>query len=174
MVTSLHSYYHTTWLKRWGTGSLAESKWCHYVMVEADIHPKLFVASIWNIYKVFQQFLMLAIDIRHQPLNQSSMAHILEYWVTRGVKMMSLRHGWGWQPSQSIYCIHMKHIQSVWAHWYAVHWCTVKALHSYNHTTWLRFWGTGLLVESKWCHYVIVKADSQLKLFIASIWDIYK
>ena len=102
------------------------------------------------------------------------MAQILEYWVTCGVKMMSLRHGWGWQPTQTIYCIHMKHIQSVWAHWYAVHWCMVKALHSYNHTTWLRFWGTGSLVESKWCHYVKAEADSQLKLFIAFIWDIYK
>jgi hypothetical protein len=67
MVTSLHSYYHTTWLRFWGTGSLAESKRCHYVMVEADVHPKLFVASIWTIYKVFEQFLMLTIDIQYQP-----------------------------------------------------------------------------------------------------------
>ena len=36
-------------------------------------------------------------------LNQSSMAQILGFWVTSGVKMMSLRHGWGWQPTQTIY-----------------------------------------------------------------------
>ena len=61
-------------------------------------------------------------------LNQSSMAPILGYWITCGVKMMSLRHGWGWQPTQTIYCIHMRHIQSVWAHWYAVHRHLVAAL----------------------------------------------
>ena len=88
--------------------------------------------------------------------------------------MMSSRHGWGWQPTQTIYCIYMRHIQSVWSHWYAVHWCMVKALHSYNHTTWLRFWGTGSLVESKWYHYVMVEADSHLRLLPTSIWDIYK
>ena len=108
-------------------------------------------------------------------LNQSSMAQILGFWVTSGVKMMSLRHGWGWQPTQTIYCIHMRHIQSVWAHWYAVHWHMVKALHSaYNTTTWLKCWGTGSLVESKRCHYVMVEADGHPKLFIASIWNIYK
>ena len=60
----------------------------------------------------------------------SYLAQILGFWVTCGVKMMSLRHGWGWHPPQTIYCIHMKHIQSVWAHWYAVHRHTVAALHS--------------------------------------------
>jgi hypothetical protein len=63
--------------------------------------------------------------------------------------MMSLRHSWGWQPPQTIYCIYMRHIQSVWAHWYAVHWCMVKALHSYNHTTWLRYlWSQNHIITS--------------------------
>ena len=30
--------------------------------------------------------------------------------------------------------------------------------------TFVRFWGSGLLVESKQCHYIMVEADSQLKL----------
>jgi hypothetical protein len=148
-------------------------------MVEADSHLKLFIAYIWNIYKVFQHILsMLSIGIRYQPytntgkpiLHCSNFGVLGHLWSQNDV----ITSGWGWQPPQTIYCIHIKHIQSVWAHWYAVHWCTVKALHSYNHTTWLRFWCTGSLVESKWCHYVMAEADSQLKLFIAYIWDIYK
>ncbi len=71
---------------------------------------------------------------------------------------MWLCHGWGWQPPQTASHIHMRHDQSVWAHWYAVHRHMVAALHSYTHSTWLRFLGSGSLVESK---YVIM---SWLKL----------
>ena len=56
---------------------------------------------------------------------------------------MSLRHGWGWQPPQTAPHINIRHIQSVWAHWYAVHGNTVAALHSYTHITWPRFWVLG-------------------------------
>ncbi len=97
------------------------------------------------------------------------------FWVTCGVKIMWLCHGWGWQPPQTASHIHIRHVQFVWAHWYAIHWHTVSALHSHNHpTTWLRFWGSGSLVESKWCDYVMVEADSHLKLLSTSILDIYK
>ncbi len=50
----------------------------------------------------------------------------------------------------------------------------VAALHSYTHPTWLRLWGSGSLVESKWCNYVKVDADSHLKLLPPSILDITK
>jgi hypothetical protein len=50
----------------------------------------------------------------------------------------------------------------------------VAALHSFTHPTWLRFWGSRLLVESKQCDYVMFEADSHLKLLPASILDIYK
>ncbi len=70
--------------------------------------------------------------------------------------------------------IHITHIQSDWAHWYAVHWHTVAALHSYTHPTWLRFWGTWSLVKSKLCIFVMVEADSHLKLLPTSILDTYK
>jgi hypothetical protein len=40
----------------------------------------------------------------------------------------------------------------------------VAALNSYNHCAWLRFWDSGSLVELKCCHYVMVEADSHLKL----------
>ena len=45
----------------------------------------------------------------------------------------------------------------------------LAALHS-----WLRFWGTWSLVESKLCIFVMVDADSHLKLLPISILDIYK
>jgi len=86
---------------------------------------------------------------------------------------MSLRHGWVLGSPQTASSSHIRHIQSVWAHWYAVHWHTVAAWNSYTHPTWLRFWGFGLLVESKWCQYIVVKADSHLKLLSTSILDIY-
>jgi hypothetical protein len=66
-------------------------------------------------------------------LYPSYLAHILRFFcVTCGVKMMWLCRGWGWQPPQTASHIHITHIQSVWAHWYAVHWHThtVRALHS--------------------------------------------
>ncbi len=68
------------------------------------------------------------------------------------------------------------HLQSVWAHWYAVHQHMVGAFHSYTHPTLLRFWGSVSLLESTWwwCHYVMVKADSHLKPLPPSILDIYK
>ncbi len=59
------------------------------------------------------------------------LAQIWGLWVTYGVEMMSLRHGWGWQPPHTASHIHIRHIQSVWAHWYAVHRHEVAALHSY-------------------------------------------
>jgi hypothetical protein len=43
-----------------------ESKWCHYVMVEADIHLKLLPTSILDICKVFQHIDMLSIGIWKQ------------------------------------------------------------------------------------------------------------
>ena len=57
---------------------------------------------------------------------------ILRFWVTCGVNTMWLCHGWGWGSPQTDFHIYITHIQIVWAHWYAVHWHTVRALHSYT------------------------------------------
>jgi hypothetical protein len=72
--------------------------------------------------------------------------------------MMSLRHGWGWQPTQTDSCIHIIHIQSVWAQWYADHGHMAVSSNSYTHTTWLRFWGSVLSIlvstwtkNKEWC-----------------------
>jgi hypothetical protein len=104
------------------------------------------------------------------------LAQILGFWVTCGVKMMSLCHVWGWQPPQTASHNHIRHTQKVWAYCYAVHRHMVAALHLhiYTHPNGLRFWGCGSIVESNWCHYVMVEAGSQLKLLPTSILDIYK
>jgi len=44
---------------------------------------------------------------------------------------MSLLHGWGWQLTQTTSCVYIRHVQSVWAHWYAVHMHFLAALNSY-------------------------------------------
>ncbi len=64
MVAALHSYTHPTWLRFWGSGFLAETKWCDYVMVEADSHLKLLPTSILDTYKVVEQIDMLSISIQ--------------------------------------------------------------------------------------------------------------
>ena len=100
----------------------------------------------------------------------------LRFWdsVSCGVKMMWLCHGWGWQPPQTASPIHITHVQHVWAHWHAVHWHTAAALQRFTHTTWIRFWGSGSLLEAKWCHYIMVEAEDHLKLLPTSTLDIYK
>ncbi len=49
------------------------------------------------------------------------MAQNFEFWVTCGVKMMWLCHGWGWQSPQTAFHLHIRHIKRDWANWYAVH-----------------------------------------------------
>ena len=88
---------------------------------------------------------------------------------------MSIHHGWGKQTPQTASHIHIRHIQSDWAHWCAVHWHTAASLHSYTDPIWLRFWGSFLyLFESKCCHYGMVEADRHLKLLPPSTLDIYQ
>ncbi len=61
MVTALVSYTRHTWLSFWWSESLVESKWCHYIMVEAAIVFKLLPVSILDIYKVCEYIDMLSI-----------------------------------------------------------------------------------------------------------------
>ncbi len=128
-----------------GSGSLVESKWSHYVMVEAESNLKLLPPSILDISKVFE---CIAVHWHTVAALHSYLTRVLGFWVTYGVKMMSLRHGWGWQPPQTASHIHIRHIHSVWARWYAVYRHMIAALHSYTQPTWLRIWGSGSLVES--------------------------
>jgi hypothetical protein len=66
-------------------------------MVEADSHLKLLPISILDIYTMFEHVDMLSIDILSSSLTQSycDLALIWGFWITCGVKMMSLHHGSG-------------------------------------------------------------------------------
>ncbi len=148
-------------------------------MVEADSHLKLISTSTLHIYKSLSTLICCALayskSLTQSQLYPSYLAHILRFFcVTCGVKMMSLCRCWGWQPPQTASHIHITHIQSVWAHWYAVHWHThtVRALHSSTAHI-LGFWVT-CGVESTWCHNVVVEAEGHLKLLPPSTLDIYK
>ncbi len=110
----------------------------------------------------------------HSHLIIRYLGQILWFWVTCGVNMMWLCHISGWWLPQTASHIHIRHIQSDWADWYAVHGHKVSALQSYTHPTWLRFWGSRSLVESTWCYYVMVDADSHLELLPTSILSICK
>ncbi len=134
LSSNLNSFTHSIRLRYWVSGSLLEeSTWCHYIMVEADSHLKLLPQSILDIYISIWTHWYAA--HRHTVAALHSyppyLAQILGFWVTYGVEMMSLRHGWGWQPPQTASCIYIRYIQTVWEHWYAVHMQMVAALHSY-------------------------------------------
>jgi hypothetical protein len=139
-------------------------------------HQPLLPTFTLYICKVFA-----SIDAYGSSLEQIPTLHnlalVLGFWVTCRVSIMSLHHCWGWQPPQTASCVHIRHMKSVWEHWYAVHGHMTVASNSYTHTTWIRFWGSGSLVESKWCHYIIVEAASHLKLLHTSslyIWTVFE
>jgi hypothetical protein len=61
MAVASNSYSHTAWLRIEGSGSLVESKLCHYVTVEADSQLKLLPTSTLDIYKImFEHIDMLS------------------------------------------------------------------------------------------------------------------
>ena len=143
-------------------------------MVEADSYLKLLSPSILDIYKVLKYAVCRHMVVAF--LHSYTRPTCLRVWgsgslivTTCDVKMMSYRHcwGWHWQPTQTASPIHLRHMQSVWAHWYAVLRHTVTVLNSYTHPTWLIFWGSSVsLVDSKWCDYVMVEADRDVSFFV--------
>ena len=146
-------------------------------MVEDDSHLKLLPVSTLDICKVFEHIHMLSMGIQQQPytviptLLGSYFVVLGHLWSRNDVITSWLRLT---ATSTTASRIHIRHIQSVWAHSYAVHGHASAALNSYNHLTWLLFWGSAWsLVESKWCHYVMVGTDSRLKFLSTSILDIY-
>ncbi len=51
MVATLLRYTHPTWLRFLWSGSLVESKWRHYIMVDAALLFKLLLTSMSHVYK---------------------------------------------------------------------------------------------------------------------------
>jgi hypothetical protein len=173
MAVASNRYAHTAWVIFWGSGSLVESKWCHYVMVDADSLLKLLycihirqIQCFWaHSYAVHGHMAVASNNYTHTTwvrfwgsgsLVESKWCHYIMVEADSPLKLLP--------PSTlDIYKV---------AHWYVVHGRKVAAFISYTHTTWIRFWGPRSLVESKWCHYVMVEADSTLKLLPASTLDI--
>ncbi len=89
------------------SGSLVEWNWCHYGMVEADIHLRPLHTSIFGMYIVFGQLVcsLKGIWLRPYAVTPAKLAPDLGFRVICGVKMMPWCHGWGWYPSQTT-CIH--------------------------------------------------------------------
>ncbi len=90
------------------------------------------------------------------------------------VKMMPLRHGWGWLPPQTASHIHIRHIQSVWAIVMLSQWHIVAPLYRYTGQVGPRFGKSGSLVKWKWCHNIMVEADIHPRPLHTTILDIYK
>jgi hypothetical protein len=147
-LTQLYPPYLAQILEPWFTCGVKMMWFCHGwgwrpPQTASPIHIQ-HVQSIWAHWCAVHWHTVTALH-SYPPY----LAQTLWFCVTCGVKMMWLFHGWGWQPPQTASCIHIRHIQSVWAHWYAVHRHIVSALHSFTHPSWLRFLGSGSLVESK-------------------------
>jgi hypothetical protein len=78
-------------------------------------------------------------------LNSYTHTTLVRFWCSGS--LVSLHHGCSLQPPQTASCIHIRHIQSVWAHSYAVYGYKVAASNSYTHTTWVIF---GVLLGHLW------------------------
>ncbi len=107
------------------------------------------VQRVWAHWYAVHGYTVAAL---HSNTHTTYLAHILGFLVTFGVKMLSVHHGWGCQPPQTASHIHIRHVQSVWAHWCAVHGHTIAALHSHTHASRLSFWVLGHL----WSQNVVI------------------
>ncbi len=79
----------------WGSGSLAESKWCHYVMIEADSHLNhCFPHPYYTYTKCLSTLICYpwSYSSSLKQLYPHYLGYILGFWVTCGVKMMSWRN----------------------------------------------------------------------------------
>jgi hypothetical protein len=94
--------------------SLEEWKWCHNIMVEADIHLRLLYTSIVEVFKVFETLVCCLKGIwMHPCIIIPARPQILEFGSFLEWKMLSLCDGWGWHPPQTASHIHIWHIKCV-------------------------------------------------------------
>jgi hypothetical protein len=93
--------------------------------------------------------------------------------VTCGVKMMSLCHGRGWHSNCSLIpCLTYTKCLSTLICCSSAYGSSLTLLYPHYFCPDCGMLGSLVLVESKWCHYVMVVADSHLKLLPTSILDI--
>ena len=101
------------------SGWLVEWKWCHNLMVEAGIHLRPLLTSIFDIYKLFKSlsYCLKGIWVHPYTIAVAKLAPAWGFRFTCGVEMMPWPHVWGWYPPQTASRIHIsiRHIQSDWA-----------------------------------------------------------
>jgi hypothetical protein len=139
----------------------------NYVMVEADSHLKLLPLSILDIYKVFEHIDMLSIGIWKQPYTVkhpagSDFGVLGRIWSRNIVIISWLRLTATSNCFLHLYWTYTKCLSTLICCLLALAYGTIN-----THLFTLRgsdFWGSGSSVESEWCHYVMVEADSHLKL----------
>ncbi len=116
MGARLYRYSGQVGQRFWTFGSLVEWEWCHYIMVEADIHLRLLPTSILDIHNMFEPLVCCLKGIWIHPciIIPAKVASDFGIWVTCGVKMMPLCDGWGWHSPQTASHIYIRHIKCVW------------------------------------------------------------
>ncbi len=144
-------------------------------MFEADIQFRPLHTSILDIHKVFGPSVccLKGIWVHPNTTNTVTPAKLAPDLGILGslwtVKMVTLRHSWGWYPLQTASHILIRHIQSVWALCMPSHGHMVAPLYRYTGQAGPRFGKSGSLLEWKWCHNVMVEADIYLRLLHTSI-----
>ncbi len=155
-------------------GPLGVWKWCHNVMVEADIHLRPLHTSILDIYKVFEPLVccLKGIRLHPHPLHRPSWPQIWGFRFAWGVVIMPQPHAWGKCPPQTASYIHIRHIHSVWAIGMLSQGLIAAPLYCYTGQVGPRFGDSGSLEKWKWCHNIMFEANVHLRLLHTSILDI--
>ncbi len=174
---SLYHYTGQVASRFWDSCSPEEWKWCHNVMVEANIHLRPLHTSILGIYKVIEPLVccLKSMWVHHYTVTQAKLVPYLGSQGHLRNENDAIIHGWGWYSPQTASYIHIRHIKSVWGIgiWSQGH--VGAPLYCYFNQVGHRFGDSGSLEEWKWCHTVMVEADIHLKEPLhTSIFDIYK
>jgi hypothetical protein len=124
-------------------GSLVEWKWCHCVMVEAEIHLRLLLTSILEFEVLF--CCLKGIWTHHYTVTLAKLAKDFGLLGNLREEMMPLHHGWGWYPPQNGSHIHSRNIQHVWAIGMLSHIHMGAPLYHHTRQVGPRFWNLGHL-----------------------------
>jgi hypothetical protein len=145
-------------------------------MVEADSHLKLLPTSLSDIYKVIEHIDMQSMGVQYQPytviptLLGSDFGVLGHLWSQNNVIMSWLRLTATSNCFPDPYWTYKKYLSTLMFSPSAYSSCLTKFYPPYL----AQIGGTWSLVESKWCIFVMVDADSHLKLLPTSILDTYK
>ncbi len=128
------------------------------------------IQSVWRHLYSFNMH-TVPVAALHQYWPIPIVNYDLIIWVTWGVKMI---YDWGFRPIQTASHIHIRSLQSVWSFTMLSQGHVGAPLHHSTGQVGPRFGASGLLVEWKWCHYVMCKADIHLRPHCTSVLYIYK